>query len=345
MPETALEVRNVVKSFGVKRAVDNVSLSVPRGEIFGLLGPNGAGKTTLIRMTMDIIRPDEGEISILGEKISSEMKNRIGYLPEDRGLYQRQKVIDVLRFLGEIKGLARHVATRRADKFLDRVELLEVRNKKMRELSRGMQQKVQIAAVLLHEPELIVLDEPFSGLDPVNRRLIIEIMQDVARQGATVILSTHLMDQVEALCRQVFLLNNGKGILEGEVQKIRESHADNSVRIEVADKLPKDVQKFVMENACFIAVGSRHGHGQTWHKRHLKPATRWESNDPAEFNDPADWIITLCEDGLNEHVIAHEIAHAYKGHTEGIEAEEEADRLAEEWCFPRPDHSDEDRPS
>jgi ABC-2 type transport system ATP-binding protein len=235
----ALEVRNVSKSYGVKQAVDDVSLSVPQGEIFGLLGPNGAGKTSLIRMAMDILRPDSGEILLLGEPIGPSTQQRIGYLPEDRGLYQRQKVRDTLRFLGEIKGLPGHIALRRAEKYLDRVGLLDVLNKKMRELSKGMQQKVQIAAVLLHEPDLIVMDEPFSGLDPVNRRLIIEVMKETAEEGATIILSTHLIDQVESLCREVFLINQGKGILQGEVRKVKESHADNSVLIEVIGNLPE----------------------------------------------------------------------------------------------------------
>ena len=235
----ALTVRDVSKSYGVKRAVDRVSLSVPAGQIFGLLGPNGAGKTSLLRMIMDIMKPDEGEIRVLGESITPETKDHIGYLPEERGLYQRQKVQDVLRFLGQIKGLSRHIASQRADRYLDRVGLLEVKHKRIRELSRGMQQKVQIAAVLLHEPDLIIMDEPFSGLDPVNRRLIIEIMQEAAKRGATVVLSTHLMDQVEALCRQVFLIHQGVGVLDGEIHKIKESYADNSVWIELAGDLPK----------------------------------------------------------------------------------------------------------
>ncbi|MHC4607201.1 MAG: ABC transporter ATP-binding protein [Planctomycetota bacterium] len=239
MAEADLEVRNVAKSYGVTRAVDGVSFSVPRGDIFGLLGPNGAGKTSLIRIAMDIMRPDEGEVLLLGGPATSETKNRVGYLPEDRGLYQRQRVRDVLRFLGEIKNLPRHVAARRAEEYLDRVGLLATRRKLMRELSRGMQQKVQLAAVLLHEPDLLILDEPFSGLDPVNRRLVIDILKETAERGATVVLSTHLIDQVEALCREVFLIHKGRGILHGEVEKIREEHADNSVWIEPIGDLPE----------------------------------------------------------------------------------------------------------
>src|SRR5579863_5183908 len=226
----ALEVRGVTKAFGTKLAVDAVSFSVERGEIFGLLGPNGAGKSSLIRMVMDILRPDSGEIRVLGAVPG--VNERVGYLPEERGLYQRQQVGDILRYLGELKGLAGHVAARRVDQYLDRVGLLETRKKRMRELSKGMQQKVQIAAVLLTEPELMVLDEPFEGLDPLNRVLINDLMKEFASRGAAIVLSSHRMDQVEAMCRGVFLIHQGKGVLSGEVREIKERFADNSVYLE-----------------------------------------------------------------------------------------------------------------
>jgi ABC-2 type transport system ATP-binding protein len=223
----ALEVRGVTKAYGTKVAVDSASFSVDRGEIFGLLGPNGAGKSSLIRMVMDILRPDSGEIRVLDG--APGVHERIGYLPEERGLYQRQRVGDVLQFLGELKGLARHVADRRVDQYLDRVGLLETRKKRMRELSKGMQQKIQIAAVLLTEPELMILDEPFEGLDPVNRVLITDLMKEFAGRGSTIVLSSHRMDQVEEMCRSVFLIDRGKGVLSGEVRDIKERFADNSV--------------------------------------------------------------------------------------------------------------------
>jgi ABC-2 type transport system ATP-binding protein len=232
-----LDVRGAVKTYDSKRAVDGISLAVEKGEIFGLLGPNGAGKTSLIRMIMDITRPDAGEILLFGARITPETKNRVGYLPEERGLYQKQRVVDILAFLGMLKGLPRHVARVRADRYLDRVGLLEVRRKKMRELSKGMQQKVQIAAVLLSEPELLILDEPFSGLDPVNRVLIIDIMKEFSARGSSLILSTHLMDQVEALCNRVILINKGREILHGGVREIQERHADNAVVVETDAKL------------------------------------------------------------------------------------------------------------
>ncbi len=245
----ALEFRAVVKAYGPKLAVDSISLRVERGEIFGLLGPNGAGKSTLLRMAMDIIKPDSGEVRVLGEYISPALKERIGYLPEERGLYQRQRVGEILTFLGELKGLPRHVAARRTDAYLDRVGLLESKNKKMRELSKGMQQKVQIAAVLLTEPDLVVLDEPFEGLDPVNRTLVTDLMKETAARGAATILSSHRMEQVEAMCRHVFLINLGREVLSGEVRSIKERFADSAVIVE-ADRDPSgrpEVERAVQE--------------------------------------------------------------------------------------------------
>lgn len=233
----ALDVADVRKAYDGKMAVDGVSLSVPPGEIYGLLGPNGAGKTTLIRMIMDILRPDSGTIRVLDQPISPALKDRLGYLPEERGLYQKQKVLDVLVFLGQLKGLRRHVAAARAEAALDRCGLFEMRRKRMRELSKGMQQKVQIAAVLLHEPALVVLDEPFVGLDPVNRELVLSIIKEAAAKGTAVILSTHLMDQVVALCTRAVLLNRGRIILSGTVQEMRERHADNAFLVETDARL------------------------------------------------------------------------------------------------------------
>jgi ABC-2 type transport system ATP-binding protein len=228
----ALEVRGVTKAYDRKVAVDAISLSVEPGEIFGLLGPNGAGKSTLIRMVMDILRPDSGEIRVLGQPVSPAVKERVGYLPEERGLYQRQRVGEVLQFLGELKGLPRHVAARRTESILDRVGLLDAKQKRMRQLSKGMQQKVQIAAVLLSEPELLILDEPFEGLDPVNRVLVTTLMKERAEKGAAIVLSSHRMDQVEAMCRKVFLVDHGKEVLSGEVRAIKERYADAAVLLE-----------------------------------------------------------------------------------------------------------------
>ncbi|MBI2933483.1 MAG: ATP-binding cassette domain-containing protein, partial [Planctomycetes bacterium] len=235
--QPALEVAEVRKTYDRKIAVDGVSLTVEPGEVFGLLGPNGAGKTSLIRMIMDIIRPDSGTVRVLGQTLTPEIKDRMGYLPEERGLYQKLKVLDVLVFLGQIKGLKRHVAAARAEAYLDRFGLFGARRRNMRELSKGMQQKVQLAAVLLHEPVVVVLDEPFMGLDPLNRELVIDLIKETASRGAAIVLSTHLMDQVEALCTRAFLIHEGRGILSGSVREMRERYAENAVLIETDAKL------------------------------------------------------------------------------------------------------------
>jgi len=226
----ALDVRGVTKAYGTKVAVDSASFSVDRGEIFGLLGPNGAGKSSLIRMVMDILRPDSGEIRVLDG--APGVHERIGYLPEERGLYQRQRVGDVLQFLGELKGLARHVADRRVDQYLDRVGLLETRKKRMRELSKGMQQKIQFVAALLHDPDLLILDEPFSGLDPANAVMLKDAMIELKKAGKTILFSTHRMDQVERLCDSICLIDHGHSVLEGDLKKIKASYGKNTIQMQ-----------------------------------------------------------------------------------------------------------------
>jgi len=230
--DPALEFRSVTKTYGPRIAVEAVSFSVERGEIFGLLGPNGAGKTTLLRLAMDLLRPDSGEILLFGKPPRPALRERVGYLPEERGLYPRQRVGEILCFLGELKGLPRALAARRAEDALDRLGLTEVLRRRLRELSKGMQQKVQIAAVLLSEPDLVLLDEPFEGLDPVNRLLVTGLLKESAARGAAVLLSSHRMDQVEALCRRVFLIDRGREVLAGEVRAVRERFADQAVLLE-----------------------------------------------------------------------------------------------------------------
>lgn len=231
MTDGVVRVAGVRKSYDEVQAVAGLSFAVERGEIFGLLGPNGSGKTTTIRMIVDIIRPDEGEIRVFGAPMGPASSGRLGYLPEDRGLYQRLRVGEVLTFLGMLKGLPRHLARHRAEAYLDRVELLGVVKQRMRELSRGMQQKVQIVATIMHEPDLVIMDEPFTGLDPVNRVLIIELIRELAARGASVIFSTHQMDQVEALCSRVILINKGREALSGGVEQVRRAHADDSILV------------------------------------------------------------------------------------------------------------------
>ncbi len=224
-------VSSVRKSFGPVKAVQDVSFQVYPGEIFGMLGPNGAGKTTTIRMMMDIYQPDGGEIQILGGKPDQARKQRIGYLPEERGLYKDLTVEKTLVFLALLKGLSEKDAHRRLETWLKRMDLYDHRKKKVQELSKGMQQKAQIIATLLHEPDLIVMDEPFSGLDPVNTRLIKDIIEEQRQAGKTILMSTHQMNQVEALCNRIVLIDQGRSVLYGEVEEIKHTYASNAILV------------------------------------------------------------------------------------------------------------------
>jgi len=222
----AIELNQVVKTFDGTRAVDGVSLTIPRGTIYGLLGPNGAGKTTTIRMITDIYRPDEGEIRIFGDPPGYRVQHRIGYLPEERGLYRKMKVIEQLVFLGELKQVPAKEARKRAMEYLERFDLAEWALKKVEQLSKGMQQKVQFIGTVLHDPDLIILDEPFSGLDPVNQALLKEEIQGFVDRGKTVIFSTHVLPQAEQLCRDICLINHGKKVLDGHVEEIKARFAE-----------------------------------------------------------------------------------------------------------------------
>ena len=231
-----IELQNVCKTYGrganLKVAVDNISWKSGGGEIFGLLGPNGAGKTTMIRMMLDIIRPDSGQILLNGDPAANrtlDFKRRIGYLPEERGLYQKRKVMDVLLYFAALKGFDRAAARVKAMEMLERFELADCANKKIHDLSKGMGQKIQIASCVLHDPDLVVLDEPFSGLDPVNTRLIRETIFDLRAAGKLVFLSTHMMAEVEALCDRIFMINNGQQVLYGPLDEIRKSYTKYEV--------------------------------------------------------------------------------------------------------------------
>jgi ABC-2 type transport system ATP-binding protein len=227
-----VKVSHVHKAFGDVKAVEDVSFEVYPGEIFGLLGPNGAGKTTTIRIILDIFRADGGEVEVFGGALTEEKKNRIGYMPEDRGLYKDLKLEPTLVFMASLKGLDEATARERLMGWLKRFDLYEHRQKKIQTLSKGMQQKAQIIATLIHEPDLIVVDELFSGLDPVNTRMIKEIMEEQRQAGKTIIMSTHQMHQVEALCTRIVLINKGQSVLYGKVDEIKRDFAGNAVRIE-----------------------------------------------------------------------------------------------------------------
>jgi ABC-2 type transport system ATP-binding protein len=226
-----LAIKNVIKRYDGHTAVDDLSLTIEPGGVFGLLGPNGAGKTTTIRMVMNILEPDEGSISLFDEPINEKAKEKIGYLPEERGMYRKMKVIDQLIFLGEIKGISSSVAEKRAKEWLGRVELADWADKTVETLSKGMQQKIQFISTVLHNPQLVILDEPFSGLDPINTQLLKDIIIEMKDEGRTVVLSTHLMDQVEKLCQSICLIDRGRKVLEGKLTDIKMEFSKNVISL------------------------------------------------------------------------------------------------------------------
>jgi ABC-2 type transport system ATP-binding protein len=228
----AVDVDNIVKSYAGKLAVDRLSFSVIQGELFGLIGPNGAGKTTAIRMMMDIIRPDSGSITILGERSSESNKNRLGYLPEERGLYKKQTVIDSIIYLASLKGMGRRRAEAKADELLQQTGMLPHKRKRIEELSKGMGQIIQFIVTIIHDPELIILDEPFSGLDPVNTDLLKRMCVDLRNRGKAVILSMHQMNQVEELCDRILMVDHGRSVLYGNLAEIKAKHRSNAVILE-----------------------------------------------------------------------------------------------------------------
>src|SRR5271154_1931476 len=228
----AIVLENVTKSYDSVIAVNAVSLKVRAGAILGLLGPNGAGKTTTIRMIMNILVPDEGSIRVLDEPVSDSTRDKIGYLPEERGLYPRMKVLEIIVFLAALPGLTQAEAARRGKEWLDRLGLSEGADKKLVDLSKGMQQKVQFITSVIHRPPLMILDEPFSGLDPVNAATIQEIMLDMRKQGSTIVLSTHRMEQVERLCDSICLIDKGRNVLDGDLRAIKQSYGKNTVHVE-----------------------------------------------------------------------------------------------------------------
>ena len=232
MGGSAIALAGVSKRFDTVTAVSNFSLEIKERSVFGLLGPNGAGKTTTLRMILRVMLPDEGSIEILGQPLTDSMQDLIGYLPEERGLYTRMKVREVLIFLGGLKGLSDAEAGRRADEWLGRFELASWRDHKVIDLSKGMQQKVQFIAAVMHRPPILILDEPFSGLDPVNAIAVKDIMLDLRENGTTIVLSTHRMEQVEMMCDSICLINKGRNVLAGELAAIKRSYGKNTLRIE-----------------------------------------------------------------------------------------------------------------
>ena len=220
-----VEINHVVKSYADKVAVDDLSFTIAQGEIFGLIGPNGAGKTTTIKMMMDIIKPDSGEVTILGEKLSEATKDKLGYMPEERGLYKKQRVLDTIIYFASLKGMNPRLAAEKANQLLNQTGMLPNARKKIDELSKGMSQIIQFIVTIIHEPQLIILDEPFAGLDPVNTELLKKMLADLRKQGKAIILSTHQMNQIEELCDRILMVNNGRSVLYGDLAEIKSRYA------------------------------------------------------------------------------------------------------------------------
>lgn len=229
---TAIEVTHVIKSYKNAEIIRDISFSVKKGEIFGILGPNGAGKTTTLRMLLDQIKPDSGTIKILGVPLKAQAKDSIGYLPEERGLYQKSKVLETLVYFGMLKSMSKKDAIARAEELLRVMELYDKRNSRIEELSKGMQQKVQFIATIIHDPEIIIVDEPFSGLDPVNTKLLKNVIMEQKKAGKAIILSTHLIEQAAQMCDQLLMINKGKVVLHGKPAEIMDKYCTNSIIIE-----------------------------------------------------------------------------------------------------------------
>lgn len=236
-----LSIQNVVKQYDKYTAVDHVSFDVPKGSLFGLLGPNGAGKTSLIRMITTITAPDEGVIYFDGEKINSQTPEKIGYMPEERGLYKKMKVGEQLLYLAQLKGLSTQKAKQEIEYWFQKFEISSWNNKKVEDLSKGMQQKIQFIATVIHRPPLLILDEPFSGLDPINTNLIKEEILQLNKAGTSIIFSTHRMEQVEEMCQYIALINKGKNVLYGEVQEIKNRFKQHLYKIESNDPFPEEL--------------------------------------------------------------------------------------------------------
>jgi ABC-2 type transport system ATP-binding protein len=233
----AVEVSKVSKRFGEVEAARDISFEVKSGEIFGLIGPNGAGKTTVIRMLLEIIKPDSGDVRILGEPLQEATKNRIGYLPEERGLYKKLTVVDTLLYLASLKGTSGPAARQRAALLLERTGMLPHQHKKIEELSKGMAQLIQFIATILHDPQLVIFDEPFYGLDPVNTRLLKDMVSELRKQGKTIILSTHMMNEVEELCDRILMIDKGRAVLYGGLPEIKARYRTDSILLAIDTEL------------------------------------------------------------------------------------------------------------
>jgi ABC-2 type transport system ATP-binding protein len=259
MSDLAVDIAGVNKRFDGHVAVRDLSLAVPRGSVYGLLGPNGAGKTTTIRMILNVIAPDSGTIRVLNSSSGTNgVIDRVGYLPEERGLYRKMRVRRVLKFLGELKGMTGRDADRKIEEWLARLGLAEWGDKKVDELSKGMQQKVQFIGTMLHDPELVILDEPFSGLDPINAEALTDTVADLRQRGRTVIFSTHVMDSAERLCDSVCIIAKGAKVLDGPLMDVRAAHAGRTIALAMTNGTPDAVARVLADRALVDSVNSEH---------------------------------------------------------------------------------------
>ena len=255
MSISILSIQNVVKAYGAYAAVDHLSLEVPEGSVFGMLGPNGAGKTSLIRMITTITAPDSGEIFLRGERLNARSPEKIGYMPEERGLYKKMKVGEHLLYLAQLKGLSEAAAKKEIYFWLDKFDIRSWWDKKIEELSKGMQQKIQFIATVVHRPPLLILDEPFTGLDPINTAIIKDEITRLNREGTSIIFSTHRMEQVEEMCDHIVLINHGKNVLYGAVTDIKNEYKQNRYRIETENSLPEDfAERFQVVETAGVAA-------------------------------------------------------------------------------------------
>jgi ABC-2 type transport system ATP-binding protein len=292
-----LEVRNIIKDYANHRALDDVSFQIEKGSIFGLLGPNGAGKTSLIRIINQITAPDGGEIIFKGEPLNPKHISHIGYLPEERGLYKKMLIGEQMLYLAQLKGLSKHEAIQKIKYWFEKMEMQTWWSKKVEDLSKGMQQKVQFVATVIHEPELLILDEPFTGFDPVNAEIIKNEILDLNKKGSTIIFSTHRMESVEQLCDSIVLLNKAKKVLDGKVTNIKNQYRDNTFQVKY---IAAEGILIHPSNSLYEVLESQTVHGETIDKIHV--LGEYTMNDVLNFLIPQVRILGLNEiiPSLNE---------------------------------------------
>lgn len=282
-----LSIRNIVKQYAKHRALDDVSIEIEQGSVFGLLGPNGAGKTSLIRIINQITAPDQGEILLNGEKLNPSHISKIGYLPEERGLYKKMEIGEQMLYLAQLKGLSKADATSRIRYWFEKMGIQSWWNKKVEDLSKGMQQKVQFIATVVHNPELIILDEPFSGFDPVNAQLITNEILELNQKGATIIFSTHRMESVEQLCDSIALIHKSKKILDGKVKDIKDLYRNNTYKIAYSGVLDS------VESSLFTINEENKNEKGTYLTIQINPG--FSSNDVLKFLIPKVQVTELTE--------------------------------------------------